>query len=158
MGDQRRSLSRAGKRRKLRLYYKRKEARRLSSLNLRPVSRSNLCKTCLPANALLHGRRHSLAQRRQTTGPIVPKAVLADKVSDPNVYSDLEVFVDDACPVCLEEWHSNNMCSRAVVLACKHPICLTCMTDWLNRSNCGECPACRLPISLELSHAVRQGA
>ena len=140
MGDRRRSLISSGKRSKLRLYLAQKEERRLSSLrrNLRVVSRSNV--------------------RAAAKGPIVSNAQLAHKLSDPTAYPDFEVFVEDGCPVCLEEWNSNKSCCRAAVLRCKHPICLTCMTDWLNTRAAAECPACRAAISTELANAVRQAA
>ena len=44
----------------------------------------------------------------------------------------------------------------AVVLACKHAICLACMADWLSSSATKDCPACRASVAPALAEVVLQ--
>ncbi len=87
-------------------------------------------------------------------GPIVPRAVLATKVLDPSAYAHLPVYVEEECFICMEAWDSPRMGASAVVLPCKHAICLACMADWLSSSAAKDCPACRASVAPALAELV----
>jgi len=47
---------------------------------------------------------------------------------------------------------SERMCSHAVVMPCKHVVCLRCLAAWFADSGVQgcDCPACRLAVTKDL--------
>ncbi|GMH21717.1 hypothetical protein Nepgr_023559 [Nepenthes gracilis] len=57
--------------------------------------------------------------------------------SNPNEHCKLEGEEDDVCPICLEEYDSEN---PKMITNCEHDFHLSCVLDWMERSS--SCPVC----------------
>ena len=88
-------------------------------------------------------------------GPIISQDVLAARFKGLDVCASLDAYVDEECPVCFSEWECS-IRTHAVVLECKHAICLKCMADWCGKER--DCPMCRAVLPDALVAQVREHA
>ena len=93
-------------------------------------------------------------EREVVRGPIVPRAVLVAKVLDASAYAELPVYVEEECFVCMDAWDAPGLGASAVVLPCKHAICLACMADWISSSATKNCPTYRARVPPALAEVV----
>ncbi|KAG6663551.1 hypothetical protein CIPAW_02G032800 [Carya illinoinensis] len=72
---------------------------------------------------------------------VSPRKLEGPNLNEPNVSSADE---EDVCPICLEEYDSEN---PNIVTRCEHHFHLSCILEWRERSN--ACPICDQEMALD---------